>query len=106
MGEVLSRETRSSVSSTSNSLQLRGDNNCPIYAKIEKCINYDQERTVCDWTVESPRCNTIMNYTLFYTKGSSNKGEVFTPYCNPSGVSGESSEPNDISNKQSIDSLA
>ena len=83
--------TSSSSSFSGQNLLIRGDNKCSIYAKIEKCINYDQERTVCDWTVESPRCDGLMNYTLFYTKGSSNKGEVFTPYCViPSGANGES----------------
>ena len=46
------------VSSTSSSLALsssktqdsliRGDNNCSLFAKIVKCINYDQERTDCN----------------------------------------------------------
>ena len=93
-------------SSSNNQLLLGSDNNCPVYAKIGKCINYDQERTVCDWTVESQQCDgSSTNYTLFYTKGSSsNKGEVFTPYCvtQPSGVVGDNSELkiNNSNNKQ------
>lgn len=38
---------------------------CPEYAQINRCINYDQTRTVCEWNKPSNLCSPKLNYSNF-----------------------------------------